>query len=202
MKRVLRLPRDASVPKACAALGVLAGGLAVAPGLSAALIATASPASSPTCATATSVCLAVYTRWFGGRRQFRILLDLRFTNLSGHTCALAGYPGVSAVSLSGRQLGEAASFAGAAGLTGVDLVNGATATSALRITDVANFPGVRAGRRKLLGCASTYPTKRHRRSCRSHSLRAKRQVRRSFRSPLCKSESVMPVVHVLHQAPL
>lgn len=85
MKRVLRLPRDASVPKACAALGVLAGGLAVAPGLSAALIATASPASSPTCATATSV-VWLYIP-VGSAAAGSSYFDLRFTNLSGHTCA-------------------------------------------------------------------------------------------------------------------
>jgi hypothetical protein len=31
---------------------------------------------------------------------------LEFTNLSGHACTLRGYPGVSAVSLTGRQLGR------------------------------------------------------------------------------------------------
>jgi hypothetical protein len=35
---------------------------------------------------------------------------LEFTNLSGHACTLAGYPGVSAVGLSGGQLGSPAGW--------------------------------------------------------------------------------------------
>src|SRR3981081_1433210 len=35
---------------------------------------------------------------------------LEFTNLSGRTCTLRGYPGVSAISLDGRQLGSPAGW--------------------------------------------------------------------------------------------
>jgi len=37
-----------------------------------------------------------------------VYYTLQFTNLSGHACTLRGYPGVSAVSLSGHQLGAPA----------------------------------------------------------------------------------------------
>ena len=64
---------------------------------------------------------------------------LKFTNQSGHTCALAGYPGVSAVDLRGRQLGSAGSRNPSVAHV-VSLPSGATAGAVLRITDVANYP--------------------------------------------------------------
>jgi len=64
---------------------------------------------------------------------------VRFTNL-GPTCVLRGYPGVSAVDLSGHQLGRPASreHAVASGL--ILLAHGATAKAVVRITNVHNFP--------------------------------------------------------------
>jgi Protein of unknown function (DUF4232) len=50
---------------------------------------------------------------------------LNFTNLSGSTCTLFGYPGVSAVTLTGTQIGSAASRSGSNPAT-VTLKNGAT----------------------------------------------------------------------------
>lgn len=50
---------------------------------------------------------------------------LYFTNLSGSTCTLFGYPGVSAVTLTGAQIGSAASRDGESAQT-VTLANGAT----------------------------------------------------------------------------
>lgn len=132
-KRV-RTQRHKVAIKASAAVGVLAGSLGLVSGLG----ATASSASSPPCATSTTVIWLYIPA--GSAAAGSSYYDLRFTNLSGHTCALGGHPGVSAVNLSGQQLGSAASFVGAAGLVTVDLANGATAASTLRITDVANFP--------------------------------------------------------------
>jgi hypothetical protein len=130
--------RPTAVAKACAAVGVLAGGLGVISGLGAASVAAASPANPPSCTTSTTVIWLYIPD--GSAAAGSSYFDLRFTNLSGHACVLRGHPGVSAVNLSGQQLGSAASFAGAAGLASVELANGATATSTLRITDVANFP--------------------------------------------------------------
>jgi hypothetical protein len=59
---------------------------------------------------------------------------LEFTNLSGRACTLRGYPGVSAVSLSGSQLGSPAGW-GAPATTTVTLVSGTTATARLQIND-------------------------------------------------------------------
>jgi Protein of unknown function (DUF4232) len=62
---------------------------------------------------------------------------LNFTNLSGSKCTLSGYPGVSGVTLTGAQLGSAASRVGGTPHT-VTLANGATTHALVGITD----PGV------------------------------------------------------------
>jgi len=67
-----------------------------------------------------------------------VTYTLKFTNLSGHACTLYGYPGVWAVTLSGRPIGSS-STGGTIRPTTVTLANGATATSTLQITDPANF---------------------------------------------------------------
>jgi hypothetical protein len=132
----VRARRYRLVLKASAAVGALAAaGLGVVPGLGALSVASASP---PSCTTSSMVIWLYIPA--GSAAAGSSYFDLRFTNLSGHTCALGGHPGVSAVNLSGQQLGKAASFVGGAGPASVNLVNGATATSVLRITDVANFP--------------------------------------------------------------
>ena len=64
---------------------------------------------------------------------------LRFTNF-GTACTLRGFPGVSAIDLSGRQVGKAASRDRAVGSRLVALARGATAKAVLQITDVHNFP--------------------------------------------------------------
>jgi hypothetical protein len=45
---------------------------------------------------------------FSDRAAGSIYYHLEFTNLSGRACTLVGYPGVSAINLSGHQLGSAA----------------------------------------------------------------------------------------------
>jgi hypothetical protein len=64
---------------------------------------------------------------------------LYFTNLSRRACSLKGYPGVSAVDLSGGRLGRAASRETFQTSAAVTLTRGATATAVLRIVDAANF---------------------------------------------------------------
>ena len=103
-----------------------------------ALAATGSPAapapaaSMPRCATSGLVVwldLPPGNHYAGGAAYY-----LEFTNLSGHACTLRGYPGVSAVSLSGRQLGSPAGW-GSPATTTVRLASGATATADLQIAD-------------------------------------------------------------------
>src|SRR5205085_12607374 len=69
-----------------------------------------------------------------------ITYDIELTNLSGHRCTLFGYPGVSAVSLAGRQLGSAASRDSARAPRTVTQRSGGTTSAALRIVDAGNFP--------------------------------------------------------------
>jgi hypothetical protein len=65
---------------------------------------------------------------------------LELTNLSGRTCALRGYPGVSAVGLNGRQIGSASGRDAVAKARTVTLVGGASASAVLQLTDVDNYP--------------------------------------------------------------
>jgi hypothetical protein len=64
---------------------------------------------------------------------------LKLTNLSGHTCTLYGFPGVSGVNLAGHQLGRAASRNHSRSSVTVTLANGQTAVTALQITNVGNY---------------------------------------------------------------
>jgi hypothetical protein len=64
---------------------------------------------------------------------------LEFTNVSGHTCHLYGFPGVSA-EVAGNQVGSAAGRDHSVPARTVTLRNRATAHSFLQITDVSAFP--------------------------------------------------------------
>lgn len=100
--------------------------------------APATTVSTPGCSTAGLVSWITYDQ--GAAGTFYYSLD--FTNLSGHACTLRGHPGVSAVSLSGGQVGAQATWGnpGNAKLRTVKLGNGATATAVLALTDVGVFP--------------------------------------------------------------
>lgn len=65
--------------------------------------------------------------------------SLYFTNLSRRACSLKGYPGVSAIDLSGRRLGRSAGREAGQAPAAVMLAPGATARAVLRIVDAANF---------------------------------------------------------------
>ncbi|HLK76070.1 MAG TPA: DUF4232 domain-containing protein [Streptosporangiaceae bacterium] len=72
-----------------------------------------------------------------------------FTNTSGATCNLYGYPGVSLVSAPPyAQIGLAAQRASTTPVTQVTLATGATASAVLRVVDALNF-----------GAATCSPTK-------------------------------------------
>jgi hypothetical protein len=68
-----------------------------------------------------------------------IYYPLEFTNLSGHTCSMHGFPGVSAISRSGHQLGSPASWESGGGFGTPRTVNvapGATVHAVLAYHDV------------------------------------------------------------------
>ncbi|HEY5318726.1 MAG TPA: DUF4232 domain-containing protein [Solirubrobacteraceae bacterium] len=95
-------------------------------------------ASTPKCATSG---LVVWLDTQGNGTAGSTYYTLEFTNLSGHTCTLGGYAGVSAVDLAGHQLGSAASRDKATSPHTITLAAGASATAVLRIVEAGNFPG-------------------------------------------------------------
>jgi Protein of unknown function (DUF4232) len=97
----------------------------------------AAAASAPRC---TTPGLVIWLDTQGNGTAGSVIYKVRFTNLSGHTCALFGYPGVSAVDLAGNQLGSSATRDHARAARVVTLRNGRSATAVLRIVDAGNFP--------------------------------------------------------------
>ena len=65
---------------------------------------------------------------------------LNFTNLSGHSCTLDGFPFVHTVNLKNAVIGRRAAFVHKPAPTTVTIKNGATATASLQVVDVLNFP--------------------------------------------------------------
>jgi hypothetical protein len=115
---------------------------------SAAYAATSSPAAPaaaaiPRCAAAlgqsgnVSVWVAVDQ---GNGTAGTTYYPLEFTNTSGHACSLYGYPGVSAISRTGQQLGSPAAWGSLSGAQRVVLAPGATAHTMLAYHDVGAYP--------------------------------------------------------------
>jgi hypothetical protein len=127
-------------PSALIAAGAAAAVTCAAALIPAAALAASGPhagaaqATTPSCATSG---LDVWLNTQGDGTAGTTFYHLEFTNLSGSTCTLFGYPGVSAVTLTGTQLGSAASQGGARQT--VTLANGATAHAVLGIVDAFNF---------------------------------------------------------------
>ncbi len=93
-------------------------------------------ATTTACATSG---LAVKLGANGSGAAGSIYYPLTFTNTSGHTCTIAGYPGVSATSSSGVQLGSPAGRNPSNPAVTVSLAHGASATSTLQIAEVGNY---------------------------------------------------------------
>jgi hypothetical protein len=130
----------------------------------AALAATAAPAApalAPTPACQTSGLVIWFSPQTGGGYAGGYYYNLNFTNLSGHACTLRGYPGVSAVSLSGQQFGSPAGW-GPPAKAMVRLASGATATAQLQVADPGDYgtqcflpgPPPRPGRPGMLPTAA------------------------------------------------
>jgi hypothetical protein len=109
----------------------------------AALVATvvsarlAAATTTPRCATAG---LVVWLNTEGDHAAGSSYYKLAFTNLSGRACTLQGFPGVSAVGITGQQLGRAAARGHAGTARQVRLANNATAVAVLQIANAHNFP--------------------------------------------------------------
>ena len=105
-----------------------------------AAVAPAAPAAAFAAGRCATSGLVVWLDTNGSGAAGSFYYTLEFTNLSGHTCTLAGYPGVSALSIGGSQLGSPGGRNNAHPSKTVTLANGATATAVLRLTDVGVFP--------------------------------------------------------------
>jgi hypothetical protein len=130
----LHVPRRLVGATAAACTAALAPAVAVAAPSSPA--AFRGPASASRCTTSELVVwlnVPPGNHYAGGAYYY-----LEFTNLSGHACTLRGYPGVSAVSLSGRALGSPAGW-GVVPPATVMLASGATATAGVQIADPGDF---------------------------------------------------------------
>jgi hypothetical protein len=124
-----RPKRRALYAGASAALGALAlGTLAAAP----------AAAGVPACATAHLVVWLDTAE--GGAAAGTAYHPLTFTNLGESACRLVGYPGVSAVGLTGRQIGRAARRDPTVKPRPVVLAPGASAVAALGIGTAVNHP--------------------------------------------------------------
>jgi hypothetical protein len=94
-------------------------------------------AASPPCKTSGLVIWS--NNGAGGGTAGSVFYKIRFTNLSGHACTLAGYPKVSAVNLAGKRIGSAAQREAGQVPKPVKLGKGATATALLRVVNPGNF---------------------------------------------------------------
>jgi len=118
-----------------AACAVLAVPAAIALAAPASPARSAGPAITPACETPGLV------EWIipKGAAAGSNLYTINFTNLSGHSCTLNGFPFLYAVGLSGHQIGHRARFSNPAPHQIVIASHG-TASAALTIVDVLNFP--------------------------------------------------------------
>jgi hypothetical protein len=134
----MHCPRFTTTRSAAAAIALAAAvvpGVTLLPGASAA----AAPAAAAVARCATPG-LVVWLNTDGNGAAGSLFYNLELTNLSGHTCTLFGYPGVSAVNLEGQQLGSAAARDPAHKPGVVSLGRGGTASMVLRIVEAGNFP--------------------------------------------------------------
>ncbi len=130
------MPRT-SVAAALVSAATLASGTLLATSAPAAPAAKARAASSPKCATSALV-MWLNSEDSGTAGSFYYHLEI--ANLSGRTCTLAGYPGVSAVNLSGRQIGASARREVFQTPRPVTLAPEAQTTALIRVVDVGALP--------------------------------------------------------------
>jgi hypothetical protein len=118
--------------------------LLTAPLVAAALLA-AAVIATPAATAATKACAASgLVVWAGeepgGGAAGSVYYRIEFTNLSGHTCTIAGFPTASALGLNGRRIGAAATHSPGKKVGAVTLAQGEAAAAQLQIVDALNFP--------------------------------------------------------------
>ena len=126
---------------------IIAGAFAAAALVPAAAMAAAGATAHPVRVTTPACATSGLDVWLDTQGQGAagtIYYKLNFTNLSGSTCTLFGYPGVSGTNLGGTQLGSPAVRLGATPHT-VTLANGATVFAQLGIVQAGIFPPSQCG---------------------------------------------------------
>jgi Protein of unknown function (DUF4232) len=139
----MRLTRKAGrrtlAAAAVASAAILLPGLALA---SSAGLAAHQTAAAPKTAAIARCSRAQLTSWLGipgGGTAGSTYYQLEISNISGSSCTLYGYPGVSAIR-AGHQVGSAAGRTASHPSTLLTLVPGSTVHVILQISDVYNFP--------------------------------------------------------------
>jgi hypothetical protein len=124
--------------------GLIAGGAVAAVLAALALAGGPAGAATPASAAATPACttqgLVIWLNTQGNGTAGTDFFTLNFTNLSGHSCVLRGFPGVSAVNLRGGMIGKAASRDSGQTVKTITLTNGHTAHATLGFVDVGALP--------------------------------------------------------------
>lgn len=138
---ITRVRRTAAVVTATAALGIGAAAWATSS-------ASAASAVTPRC-TAGNLAVWVNADSENGTAG-TTFYHLDFTNISGRTCHLIGYPGVSATNFNGKQLGPAARRDSGVPATNVNIVPGGTAHATLGYVDVQVDPTCHPARADVL----------------------------------------------------
>jgi Domain of unknown function (DUF4232) len=134
--------RVAAVIAAASLTGLIAATTAFAAGSSGTtLAADTAPAAVPACTAADLGAWVAVDQGNGAAGS--IYYPLQFTNLSGHACAVRGFPGVSAIDRNGHQLGSPAGWSTMVAAHTVVLAPGATAHTILQYSDaeVTTAPG-------------------------------------------------------------
>lgn len=116
---------------------------------SAAMASSAASRVTPACAT--SGVVAWLNTEAGGAAAGSTYYKLEFTNLSGRSCTLRGYPVVSAVDLHGRRVGSAAGRNPTGPPRTITLKPGASAAAVLQIADAYNYPAATCHRTTAAG---------------------------------------------------
>jgi len=116
-----------------AALAVAVGFVVVAPSAPAATASAAPPCK-------TSGLDIWLENEIGGGTAGSVFYRFRFTNLSGRTCTLKGYPKVLAVNLKGQRIGSPASHETTVEPHLVKLAPEKSAPAVIRVIDAENFP--------------------------------------------------------------
>lgn len=142
---IARLPKPALLAVALAAFAVL---------VAAAPLATAAPASRPLAATAPPCKTSQLVIWiFNGQGAAgSFYYELNFTNLSGSTCTMRGYPKAFGVDLQGKRVGL--DFAHEQGKQKLVTLRGGgseTATATLRVVDPGAFSPAECHPTKIAG---------------------------------------------------